>query len=229
MYERAHKGLKQCSGPDNDRTLCALGNIANCLVREGKLSEAENMMEKVLRGYEKTLGPDDYLTLFTTSNYAAILMQLNRLPEAKILFDKALRGMERTLGPDHEKTLGTSMHFGSCLQQQDDFVNAAVWNERAVIGFEKTLGPDHGMTLTAVETLSNVYYRHAMTQLKVKRGVNREILDKMQESIVLLERAFSGSKRSLGPNHPETLKYGRNLAIVQSEMKLMSGMSFPRR
>ncbi len=101
--------------------------------------------------------------------------------------------------------------------------------KRAVKGFEKTLGPDHGLTLNAVETLSNLYYGQAVAQLKFKRGVDRHILDKMQDSIALLERAFAGSRRSAGPSHPSTIMYGRNLATVQADFKLMSGMSFSRK
>jgi tetratricopeptide (TPR) repeat protein len=72
---------------------------------QGKLDEAEKMLQRALRGYEKAWGPDHTSTLDTVNNLGNLYADQGKLDEAEKMLQRALRGKEKAWGPDHTSTL----------------------------------------------------------------------------------------------------------------------------
>jgi hypothetical protein len=65
------------------------------------------------------------------------------------------------------------------------------------------LGPEHPDTLTAANDLAGLY----------------ESQDRHEEAEPLCERALAGAERVLGPDHPHTKLFRKNLAILRQKMQ----------
>jgi tetratricopeptide (TPR) repeat protein len=71
---------------------------------QGKLNEAESMLDRALEDYEKALGRDHTSTLDTVNNLGLVYKEQGKLGEAEGMLDRALEGFQAALGPAHQKT-----------------------------------------------------------------------------------------------------------------------------
>ena len=69
-------------GPEDRDTLVSINTLANMLMDQGKLGEAEPLFRRALESRERTLGRDHYDTLASASNLAALLKAKGKMEEA---------------------------------------------------------------------------------------------------------------------------------------------------
>ena len=102
-------------------TLKTVNNLGILYADQGKLAEAEQILEWGLRGYEKALGIEHTSTLDTVSNFGSLYQNQGKLAEAEQVLERALRGYEKALGTDNTTTyipaLNTMWVLGSLFER----------------------------------------------------------------------------------------------------------------
>ena len=163
--------------------------LGRLLQDQGKLDEAEPLMQRRLEGSEATLGAMHPETLIAVGNLAQLLKAQGKLDEAEPLYLRSLEGREATLGAMHPSTLIAVANLADLLQAQGKLDEAEPLYLRALEGFEATLGAMHPSTLVAVNNLASL--------LKAQ--------GKLDEAEPLMLRAWEGQRVALGPSHPDTI------------------------
>jgi len=175
-----------------------ISHLGFLLKRQGKLGEAEQMLQRALASYEKALGPDHTSTLDTVNNLGILYRAQGKLDEAERMYQRALAGYESALGPDHMSTLGTVNNLGLLYRTQGKLDEAERMYQRAQAGKEKALGPNHTSTLDTVNNLGILYGDQG----------------KLDEAEGMYQRALAGYENALGPDHTSTLDTVNNLGAL---------------
>lgn len=166
---------------------------------QGRLVEAESMLEQALRGLEKTPRPDQVLRVSEVfHSLGELYSDQDRLDDANTMYERALQGLEKAVGLHHKDTLAIINSLGLLYSKRGQQEVAQAMLERAVQGIEKLKGPDHPHTLTAIYNLGVIYAR---------RG-------QLEDAKIMYERASEGRKKLLGPDHPETLSPIHSMGLL---------------
>ena len=131
------------------------------------------------------------------NNVARMLMHQGKLDEAEPLYREALEARRETLGARHKSTLISMGNLGELQCKRGDLDAASASLDEALAGLLETLGPNHvwALEFTAVAARVALARTGDASQL-------REAVQKM-EAI-------------LGPEHPETRKYGKALEEAEA-------------
>ena len=168
--------------------LRACSNLGGLYLRQGKLTKAENLLQRARRGTKALSGPDGEDATTMILNHGTIYREQGKLAEAEAIYQRALSIYQKTLGPDHALALHTIRCLAAIYNDQGKLDKAADMCKRAPVGFENALGPDHPSTLRTVFILGRLYRKW----------------DKMSEAEALYQRALSGLEKILGPDHSWT-------------------------
>jgi tetratricopeptide (TPR) repeat protein len=167
----------------------AAATLAHLYWHSGKVSQSQELYERVMTGCEKALGPDHTSTLVTVNNLGNLYRDQGKLAEAEEMLRRALFGREKALGPDHTSTLNTVHNLGVLYRDQGKLAEAEEMYRRALFGCEKALGPDHTSTLRTVRGLGTLYCNQG----------------KQAQAEAMLSRAVNGLEMALGPDHKSTI------------------------
>ncbi|KAH0558618.1 hypothetical protein GP486_004729 [Trichoglossum hirsutum] len=85
---------------DQDAYLASFNNLGILYRSQGKLTEAEAMLQRALAGYEKALGPEHTSTLNTVNNLVALYRNQGKLTEVVAMVQRALARKEKVLALD---------------------------------------------------------------------------------------------------------------------------------
>jgi tetratricopeptide (TPR) repeat protein len=220
------------------------------LQRQGKLDEAERMLQLTLTSEEEALGPNHKLTLETLSDLGQLYSTQGKLDEAEQMLERALSGKEEALGSDHTSTLGTVLGVGALYIKQGKLDKAEQLHLRSLTSCEKAVGPDHRLTLGTLNNLGNIYgaqgrldeseqmYKRAVTGFEKAHGEGplfvsllRPVFNlgflyyrsgRLDESEKMYERALAGYQEIHGSSHPEAIGAADCLAVVRSEKGMCS-------
>eukprot|EP00435_Cladocopium_sp_Y103_P031741 s1379_g8.t1 len=146
-------------GFDDPRTLSNVENLAVCLSRQMKCSEAVELFRQILEARERTLGPDDCETLATLANLAITLTDMgtmSSLEEALLLHRKAAEARTKKLGAEHPETLQSLSHLAVALHDTGDLSEALALQRRVLEARERLLGPQHPSTIRSIQRLVDV-------------------------------------------------------------------------
>ncbi|RYP55196.1 hypothetical protein DL768_000190 [Monosporascus sp. mg162] len=117
--------------------------LADALMDDGRLKEAQQMYELGLRGYEEAWRPEDASTLAIVHNLGRLYENQGKLGEAEKIYQRALQGREKELGLEHPSTLDTIYNLGRLYANQGKLEEAEKMYQRALQGREKAFGPEH--------------------------------------------------------------------------------------
>jgi tetratricopeptide (TPR) repeat protein len=81
-----------------------LSNLGGILAQEGKLAEAQPLLERALVVTENTLGSEHPTTNEMRANSARLLLRMGRPTEALAFAQTALAAQSKLLGSDHSST-----------------------------------------------------------------------------------------------------------------------------
>jgi tetratricopeptide (TPR) repeat protein len=104
-YQQAAEGLRRVAGPEDWRTLDAMGRWGFCLgfyQREHK--RGRQLLQEVLDTQRRLFGAADSATVNTASRLLAVLTEMELLEEAEQLAREWLAICRTELGEDHLKT-----------------------------------------------------------------------------------------------------------------------------
>ena len=94
-------------------------NLGNILADQGKLHEAQGMLDGVIQGYSGLFGPRHYRTLIARANLAYILFRLGELAEARDIYEQVIAGFTEQVGPRHYHTLQAKERLAAVSWVQD--------------------------------------------------------------------------------------------------------------
>ena len=189
--------------PKHERgTSVLINNMANLLLNQGRLSEAEPLYLEALAARRETLGDRHPDTLASINNLAGLLMEQGRLDEAEPLYLEALAGMRETLGNRHPDTLRSINNLANLLNTQGRLGEAEPLHLEALAAYRETLGDLHPNTLTSIYNFANICRQ---------RG-------DLEGAEKLFVEALAGNAEVLGRTHPETVSDAGNLRSFMEDL-----------
>ncbi|KAJ5611784.1 hypothetical protein N7528_008889 [Penicillium herquei] len=105
-------------GSDHISILETFGNIGCLYLEQGRLDQAEQMLQRALTGQEKALGADHISTLETVKSIGSLYLEQDRLDQAEQMLQRTLAGEEKALGVEHVSTLETVKSIGELYRDQ---------------------------------------------------------------------------------------------------------------
>ena len=184
--------------PGDIAALGSLGRLAAIYVDQGRIGEAEPLIEQAHAGMLKHAGPDNSSTISMASTLGAVYIEQSRFEEAMQLLSTTLARIEVRNGRDSNQwiimanTLATAMARAglpeSALELTDQVIDAATTR----------LGEDHSFTLTA----------------RTNRAIRIKELGQLENARVAMTEVIETTRQSVGLSHPLTLLNQVNLTEV---------------
>jgi serine/threonine protein kinase/Flp pilus assembly protein TadD len=193
---RALELYRATVGPDDPRTISALGLMASIARGHSHLEEACKLHAEVLQARRRVLGPEHRDTLETMNNLGVVLCELRSLDEARKLHEEALEIRRRRFGPDDPDALTSMANLAVVLSAQGHAKEALTLAEEVLERRRKVLGRDHAATLIS---MMNV-------------GLDLWALDRAEEASRVLQEVIPLQQKVFGPAHPMTLSSMGGLA-----------------
>jgi len=195
IYDNLLRTSQSSQTPQYLSTMTDLGLLH---ILQGRLNDAEPLLEKALAGYRKELGDEHPLTAGIKTALAVLRMKEGNHAEAELLFEAALRNMQGRTHDDHPELLATRSYFGVLLREQHRYEEAEKLLSEVLQGQSEKLGPDHPKTLKTMYELALLYNE-------------KGDYDKAEP---LLIQAIGGQRLKLGDKHPHTLESINNLIAL---------------
>jgi tetratricopeptide (TPR) repeat protein len=209
QYERAMLHFRKAEGlTDRNRNLDEWvrlqREIADLLVAQGKLGEAEKLFRSLIELRARVLGPEHPDTLDRRHRLIYVLNRQTKFAEAEAEARDVLRLREKTLGPEHIDTNISRYYLAAALMNRGKDAEAESLYHKIIPLLEKALGPEHPRTLSA---------RLSLATALGAQGKHAEAEPLYREIIRLDEKVY-------GPVDPDTLNARQNLATtLQAEHK----------
>jgi non-specific serine/threonine protein kinase/serine/threonine-protein kinase len=194
LLKQALAGFRERLGSDHPQTLIASNNLAGCYMELRRYADAEPLYQEVFKIRTAALGADHPKTLFSM-NFVALALDARGKPnEAEPLLRQVLEARRKLLGPAHSDTLTSESNLAQVLQKLNKQAEAESLFKQA-LGGQRKLGADHPDTYRYMNDLAVLY-----------RDQKR-----FAEAEPLLTEAVTGARKILGPTHPQTQLYLKNL------------------
>ncbi|MEV0578371.1 tetratricopeptide repeat protein [Streptomyces sp. NPDC050392] len=122
---------EQVLGPDHQRTIVTVGNLAACLITFGKdeFDQAEALYESATERGDRVLGPDHPDVLRLRGNQAGLFFRRGRYDEALLRQQDLLRRYKNNLGADHQDALSVADSLALTLRALKRYAQAEVLAE----------------------------------------------------------------------------------------------------
>ncbi|OCK78308.1 TPR-like protein [Lepidopterella palustris CBS 459.81] len=132
--------------------------ILGCLrEKQGRLDEAEDLLQRVLDELLKKYGDEDFSTLGAMHNLANVYVREGRFADAEKKYKRILRAREKTQGMKHNDTLDAVNKLGVFYLQWKKLDEAEAKLLQALKVREEVMGAKHLSTLKTVSDLGEVY------------------------------------------------------------------------
>ncbi|OOQ84544.1 tetratricopeptide repeat domain-containing protein [Penicillium brasilianum] len=169
-------------------------------------NKARELQYQVLQSAKNYFGPDHPRTLEVMDTLGSTCQVGSRLREAQGLHEEVIQKLStlKGYGPDHEATLTAISNLSKVKLRHFDHQEAFELQLQAFEGMQKVLGPTHPKTLEAKDDLVAIYGFIGEEHLSLALQMGEE---NMQIRI-----------KTLGREHPFTLKSQLNVAKIQTAM-----------
>ncbi len=183
-------------GAMDHRTLQVQFKLAQALMGQGKLPEAEGFIPDVLESWNEDPGDAHEDTLSVKNALAHTLWKKGDLVAAERLYQEVLKKRSSLLSADHIDTLRTKHDLAALISERGRHVEAASLQTSVLEDRKRILGNDHTDTLLTMNSL----------------GVTCRRMGEFDDAEVLLLQALDSQKRVLSKQHTHTLATMNNLA-----------------
>ncbi|MCJ1270540.1 hypothetical protein MMC22_010437 [Lobaria immixta] len=200
--QEAWEICKSLQGKDAPMVLSKMTTVADCLIEQDKLKEAENILQICRTLQEKTLGSNHLDTLMSMNNLSVVLVEQRSLDEAEELCTASWKLRLQLRGPDHPDVLESQENFADILRCRGNYEDAERHLRLALRSRRRVLGDGHPSTLGSMHQLAT-YVGHQ---------------GKRDEAIQLYRLALSSEERAPGSEHMETCVTRLNLALELEEI-----------
>jgi tetratricopeptide (TPR) repeat protein len=228
------------TGEDDEDSLNLLWKYGLCLYYDGRYSEAEALLERVIEMRKTKLGADHPYTLISMDNLALTYRKQGRCKKAEKLSMQVIETRTTKLGADHPDTLSSMSNLAWTYRKQGRWEEAEKLSMQVIKTRKIKIGADHPDTLSSMANLASTYQKQGrweeaeklgvqvMETRKTKLGadnldtlISMAVLASTYQKQGLLEEAeelqakqLKISTRVLGPRHPNTLTSMCNLAGI---------------
>jgi tetratricopeptide (TPR) repeat protein len=125
--------------------------MADKLMQQGKLTEAEELYRRGIEGREHMLGPDHPETYDIVYNLALLLETRRKFTEAEEHFMHVMNGREKMLGKTHSTTCDVAMSLGSMFNKLARYQKASEMFDLAYRGYLEGSGEGNEKTIKALK------------------------------------------------------------------------------
>jgi len=176
--------------------LAALKSLAQLLEAQGRYTEAERTMERVVDISVRTCGCEDEATALEMHGLANIKKGQGKYAEAEVLFVASLKVLERAgHGMKYAAVLN---NFAGLLEELKRYEEAEQMHRQALGVYERNLGPEHPFVGTALNNLAVLL-----------RDQGR-----LEEAKQYHTRALAVRRQTLPREHPDVAMSLNNLAML---------------
>ena len=183
---------------DLQTTLATARSSLSTLLREnGKLDEAQTLINEVLLWRRSVFGERAPTTLTSRHNLALILAARGDFAAAEKEIRATLELQREVLGDAHSSTLTSWQTLANVLTPQGKLDEAEVAARTSMNGFERAAGDAHTQTLAAMNSLAYIL----------------EERHRVDDAEVLYRRVIAIAQRT-GSRHPSTFAPRNNLAML---------------
>jgi len=197
VQELAVRALLRSVGPDHQRSIVALGNLAAFRHTVGDWEGAEREYRELLARQVRLRGPKDPQTAAVLMSLGTVVGQratagadLPGLAGADSLLRQALVVFEERLGPSHPYVGWTLDRLAVVLGERGHVEEALRVQERSLSLYRSTYGEAHMNTGVAVSRLAGIRWQMGDTA----------------EALRLQRQALTNLEGTAGPAHPETAR-----------------------
>lgn len=206
--EQALADSERILGSDHPDTLIISLHVASFYGLADRAGEAVDVLEQVVADHERLLGSNHVDTLTIRASLAASYGATDRTSEAVDLSEQVLADRERILGSAHPDTL-TNRHqlalFYWAEGRRDEAINLL---EHLMADQGRILGSNHRNTRDTRDTLTDCYQQQGRTE-DAHSLLERALAD---EAIAAEQQVLADRERTLGHDHPDTLRARLSLA-----------------
>jgi tetratricopeptide (TPR) repeat protein len=175
-----------------------LNSLALVLHEQGRMTEAEPLLERALEIVERDASSEDTEFTHDLNKLAVSFQAINRFGEAESLIRKALSIDEKHHGPEHPKVATDLNNLAYLLQDMMRPTEAEPLFRKALAIEERRFGLDHFDVATVLNNLA----------------VLLKNMGRLDEAEPLYLRALDIAERTLGRDHPIVARDLVNLAVL---------------
>ncbi|MCB1035581.1 MAG: serine/threonine protein kinase, partial [Acidobacteria bacterium] len=194
-----HRNRGQLDGPE---AATALNLLAMVRLRQGDVTEAEELFRQALEIRSARLGPDHLATLESLNGLAEVLFARQQTEEAGELFRQVLRGRRQQLSNDHPDVVLTLNNLAVVQQARGDLAGAEETMKEVIERRRRLYGEEHPHVALAYNNLGQVL----------------SFQGKHEEAEEWLERALALSRRLYGETHPRVADLQYSLGLVLDDL-----------
>ena len=195
LYRKAHHCYSTVKGPDHSDTMKPLTSLAILLKDQGRLEEAESLLQRSLSVRESLT--DDFGQMTTLSLLGELYVLMGRLDEAEPLYHRVLNGRRIKLGDRHPYTLIT-LNSLACLYRDLGRMSESRDLFHQALSLQEELGAELPRTYLTI----------------CDYGELLRMEERLGEAQSFQQRALEGLNKVLGGTHPDTLLAAHRLASV---------------
>jgi serine/threonine protein kinase/tetratricopeptide (TPR) repeat protein len=200
-FEEVAALREEVLGPDHPDTLNSKWGLVEVLFAVDQVpAEAVDVCNQILASLSRVHGAGHAITLNTRNDVAVWLSNAKKYEEARKMLEENLEQRRRYLGAKHPDTLLTKKRLAETLHMMDRFADASELFAEVVEDMSRSpsFGAGHRATL----------------EVRTNYAVCLSNAGKYAESRKLHEENLELSRRSLGPEDPDTLDTVRRLSQV---------------
>ncbi|TQV90291.1 TPR Domain containing protein [Cordyceps javanica] len=133
------------------------GSLAALSTRQGRLNDAEKLLDETLTVQKELYGMRHCSTLDTINDTGVLYTEQGLLEDAEDQFRLAFNGRTLLLGSSHPLALQTLANLGVVMARRGQLQEAEELCSKAADGVESVLGRFHDTTLSIHHNLANIY------------------------------------------------------------------------
>jgi hypothetical protein len=198
LHRRAAALSRRAFGDDDRKTLAWRSALAEPLLRQDKLDDAEQTLDAALADQQRLLGESDPDTLVTLTRLAQLHRTRRQFAEAAALLTRVAEARRRVLGATHEAAIAASVEQAEALEQAGRQAEALAVHEGVLAARASRYGPRDQRTLLSLNTVARLLRK----------------LDRLTDAEAAQLRAVQASIDVLGEDNPATLSAMHALALL---------------
>jgi CHAT domain-containing protein/tetratricopeptide (TPR) repeat protein len=197
--QKLEETVKARYGESNPNHGLTLGLLSNVYHAQGKYTEAEELLKRVLAIFEQTRGNEINIAA-TLGNLARLYDDQGHYSEEEVALKRALSIYQRIRGENSAEVGHVLLQLGISSKNQARYGAAEEYLHHALAIYEQAAPSDSGLALT-INALAVVL----------------DLQGRRDEAEALYKRTLAAQEQALGPDHPYVADTLENLAIVYKD------------
>jgi serine/threonine protein kinase len=244
VFEETAEVAERTIGSEHPNTLINKGNYANLLIENGDYVNASRLLKECIEIGIKTLGKTHDSVIIWHDSLASTLFYLEEFSEAERYYRETLELSIKVFGEKHLSTLDTKEKLARTLQAQseykeaeimlgsilDAFVNTRMTEHRQFFGVQNSLAillremgrfnESEVLSLKILNSTKEILTEKnfELASFQMEYGITLLKLNKLQESLQVLEPAHAQLQKIFGDKH--RLSQKATLHLVELYQKL---------